>query len=409
MDRDFTSNISTYNRKGSSIMKKPTWKIAIATFAALATMIVPAQAGNPNCTEVDGDYIVSFPTGANVADEIRNSSGRPIKAKFIFNSVLNGFAANLTAEQVCAFKKRSGALVELDDTVTASVVKTLSNSEPWGIDRIDQISNKLDSNFNIDSSGSKVFVFVFDSGIRISHEQFMRNGSSIVSTTGYDAIKDGYGLNDCAGHGTHVSGTVGGKDTGVASAVTLVPVRVLGCNGSGSWSGVIAGLDYVATNTLLRPAVVTMSLGGKLNKSLNSSLQKFIRNYGITAVVAAGNDGRDACQFSPAAVPEAITVGASDRNDRIANFSNKGSCVDIYAPGVGIFSSIKDSDSSYGSWNGTSMATPHVTGIIARYLEINSKATPSQVAIAVQSKSNPLGTTGLRIACLTGANECANK
>ena len=386
-------------------MKMSTWKIAIATFAALATMIVPAQAGNPNCTEVDGDYIVSFPRGANLGNEMKAAAGRQIETKFTYDSVLNGFAATLTSEQACAFKKRPGATVELDGIATTMAVKTLT-SNYWGLDRIDQKTRNLDNAFNVDSSGTGVFAFIFDTGIRSTHEQF-NNANARVSSNGYDAIKDGRNLDDCNGHGTHVAGTVGGKDTGVASAVTLVPIRVLGCSGSGSWSGIIAGLDYVAKDSR-RPAVVSMSIGGKLNKTLNSSVQNFILKSGIPVVVAAGNDGRDACQFSPAAVPEAITVGATDKNDNLASFSNRGKCVDVYAPGVGIYSSVNTNDSSYASWNGTSMATPHVTGVVARFLEKNVSGNYANSLTAINGAKSPTSVAGVAIVCLTGTKECSS-
>ena len=380
------------------------FKVSIAAVALLATLILPAQANNPNCTLVDGDYIVSFPRGIGIANEMRAVPGRPIQAKFTYDTVLNGFAATLTAEQACAFQRRPGATVELDGIASTMASRDVSTTAApqWGLDRIDEKSLPLDGQFNVDASGAGTYVYIFDTGIRSTHDEFKNSDSkSRVSSTGFSAFTD-QSIEDCKGHGTHVAGTVGGLATGVASAVTLISVRVLDCNGSGPWSGIISGLDYVLKDSR-RPAIVNMSLGGKSNKTLNSAVQNFIRDSGIPVVVAAGNNGRDACQFSPSSVAEAITVGAITSNDGRASFSNFGKCVDIYAPGVNIRSSAFSSNIDYVSWDGTSMATPHVTGIVARYLQANTSAKNAQITSDLLKSAS--GTT-LRIACLTGANEC---
>ena len=379
-------------------MKMSTWKIAIATFAALATMIVPAQAGNPNCTEVDGDYIVSFPRGANLGNEMKAAAGRQIETKFTYDSVLNGFAATLTAEQACAFKKRPGAIVERDSEATTTVSRAVS-STLWGLDRIDQRTPNLDGNLNTDTSGVGVNVYVLDTGINTKHTQFTSRIGAGFSTVGK-------GVEDCNGHGTHVSGTVGGRDFGVANGVTLYPIRVLGCNGSGSWSGIISGIDWVAKNKKL-PAVASMSIGGGLSATVNTAVQNLI-NSNVTVVVAAGNSATDACKSSPASAPNAITVGAITKQtnaDVLASYSNIGDCVDIYAPGTNIFSAWIKGTTATNVISGTSMATPHVTGIVARFPQSNPSATPAQVTSAVfgaRTSSN-----GMLIACLTGAGECS--
>ena len=380
------------------------FKIIISIFTLLLSMILPAQASNPNCTLVDGDYIVSFTQGNSVANEMRAVPGRPIQAKFTYNKILNGFAATLTAEQACAFQRRPGATVELDGTASTMAsrdVSTNSTAPQWGLDRIDEKSLPLNGQFNIDTSGSGTHVFIFDTGIRSTHNEFRNSTSSRVSANGFSAFSD-KSIEDCRGHGTHVAGTVAGLQVGVASGVNLISVRVLDCNGSGSWSGIISGLEYVSTDSR-RPAIVNMSLGGKSNRTLNRAVQNFIRDTGIPVVVAAGNDGRDACQFSPASVAEAITVGATTSTDGRASFSNFGKCVDIYAPGVNIRSSAFDTDGSYVAWQGTSMATPHVAGIIARYLQVNPDAKNPQITSDLIKAAS--GAT-VKIACLTGTNEC---
>lgn len=384
-------------------MKMSTWKIVIATFAAIATMIVPAQAGNPNCTEVDGDYIVSFPRGANLGNEMKAAAGRQIETKFTYDSVLNGFAATLTAEQACAFKKRPGAIVERDGEATTTESRSVSSSL-WGLDRIDQRTPNLDGYLNTDTSGVGVNVYVLDTGINTKHTQFTTRIGAGFSTVGK-------GVEDCNGHGTHVSGTVGGRDYGVANGVTLYPIRVLGCNGSGSWSGIISGMDWVAKNKK-SPAVASMSLGGGRSETVNVAVQRLI-DSNVTVVVAAGNSATDACKSSPASAPNAITVGAitnqtntdQTNTDALASYSNIGDCVDIYAPGTNIFSAWIKGSAATKVISGTSMATPHVTGIVARFLQNNKNATPAQVTSAVfgaRTLSN-----GMLIACLTGTGECS--
>ena len=386
-------------------MKMSTWKIAIATFAAIATMIVPAQAGNPNCTEVDGDYIVSFPRGANLGNEMKAAAGRQIETKFTYDSVLNGFAATLTAEQACAFKKRPGAIVEIDGPVQADAAPA-----SWGLSRIDEKSLPLDnSDFNISSNGSGVTVYVIDTGIKSDHSEFLNRvvaGYSVFKSTTPATLAD---TNDLNGHGSHVAGTIGGTTYGVAKGVTLVPVQVLDSTGSGSWSGVISGINWVAKNKASK-SVANLSLGGGKNSSVDTAVQNLI-NSGVTVVVAAGNENRDACTRSPARVPAALTIGASalsGSSEIRASYSNSGKCVDIYAPGSSIVSVGISSNSASATMSGTSMASPHVAGIAARFIgSASSVPTPAQVASAIVASRNPLGTTGLFIACLTGAGECS--
>jgi subtilisin family serine protease len=221
-----------------------------------------------------------------------------------------------------------------------------------------------------------VNAYIIDTGIRRTHTQF--GGRAVI---GFDAINDGRNTNDCNGHGTHVAGTVGGSTYGVAKAVRLFAVRVLSCSGSGSTSGVIAGVDWVTANHI-KPAVANMSLGGGVSSALDTAVRNSIA-AGVTYAIAAGNSNTNASNSSPARVAEAITVGASTQTDARASFSNFGSVVDIFAPGSGIRSSWFTSDTATASLSGTSMASPHVAGVAARFLQSNTTASPATVRNAI--------------------------
>ncbi|MCA1734162.1 MAG: S8 family peptidase, partial [Acidobacteria bacterium] len=233
------------------------------------------------------------------------------------------------------------------------------------------------------ATGSSVKAYVIDTGIRSSHSDF---GGRVIS--GYTAISDGRGTTDCNGHGTHVAGTVGGSKYGVAKSVTLVPVRVLDCNGSGTNSGVIAGIDWVTSNHGAgQPAVANMSLGGGASSALDTAVKNSIAD-GVTYVVASGNSNADACNYSPARVPEAITVNSSTSSDARSSFSNWGSCTDIFAPGSSITSAWYTSDTATNTISGTSMASPHVAGVAALYLQGNTSASPSTVWGAIRDSAS---------------------
>ena len=255
-------------------------------------------------------------------------------------------------------------------TLNASAVQA---SPTWGLDRIDQRELPLDSRYEYGSDGTGVTVYVVDTGILATHNEFAgRIGE------GYSSISDGLGTTDCDGHGTHVAGTVGGTAYGVAKDVTLVPVRVLDCEGSGSDSTVISGIEWVIDNHAGGPAVMNLSLGGGYSAPLNQAVRR-VHEAGIVVVVASGNDGSDACSDSPGSEPTAITVNASTSSDDDASFSNYGSCTDIYAPGQGIRSAFIGGNSQTASLSGTSMAAPHVAGAASLILEQNPNLTPSQV------------------------------
>jgi subtilisin family serine protease len=293
-----------------------------------------------------------------------------------FDHAINGFAAYLTEQQALALSQDDRvAFVEEDSIMEALATQT---NPPWGLDRIGQRDLPLNRTYSYTTTGAGVTAYIIDTGIRRTHTQF--GGRAVV---GFDAIGDGQNTNDCNGHGTHVSGTVGGSTFGVAKAVRLVAVRVLGCNGSGSTSGVIAGVDFVTANHQPgAPAVANMSLGGGASAALDAAVRRSIAD-GVTYAVAAGNSNTNAANSSPARVTEAITVGATTMTDARSSFSNFGSVVDIFAPGSSILSSVNTSDTATATFSGTSMATPHVAGVAARVLQGNPTATPAAVRNAI--------------------------
>jgi subtilisin family serine protease len=274
--------------------------------------------------------------------------------------------------------------VEEDGVVQASATQ---NNATWGLDRIDQRALPLNSQYVYGTTASNVHAYIIDTGIRATHSDF---GGRVGS--GYSAINDGNGTNDCQGHGTHVAGTVGSATYGVAKGVRLYPVRVLGCNGSGSNSGIIAGMDWVRANHT-RPAVANMSLGGGASSAVDSAVAS-LSAAGVVVVVAAGNDNSSACNYSPARAASAITVGSTTNTDARSSFSNYGSCLDIFAPGSNILSTSNASNSGTTTMSGTSMASPHVAGAAALYLAANPSATPSQVTSALNNAATSNAVSG---------------
>ncbi|QRQ12567.1 S8 family peptidase [Acinetobacter pittii] len=327
---------------------------------------------------IKNQYIVILNKDVGSSNEFAQGIAKQHGGKVLqtYDAVLKGFAIYLPDVAGTAFveaMKKNPKVVSVENDTIMKVDATTQSNPDWGLDRIDQKNLPLDSAYSYLQTGSGTTAYIVDTGILSTHQQF---SGRVLS--GYTAISDGNGTSDCHGHGTHVAGTVGGSTYGVAKNVSLVPIRILGCDGSGASSNVIAGLDWILKNGK-KPAVVNMSLGGEANASLDSAVENLFNN-GYVMVVAAGNSNTDACSSSPARVSKAITVAATDSTDTRASYSNYGSCVDIFAPGSQINSSWIGSNTATKVLNGTSMATPHVVGVVAEMLQSTPTATPQTIS-----------------------------
>ncbi len=349
--------------------------------------------------KIPGQLIVTFKQSvANpelTARGLASTNGGEVL--YTYTASIKGFTIRVpdqTTERVADILRRDPNVehVEQDGVVYAI---TTQSPATWGLDRVDQRTNNLDNSYTYNQDGTGVSVYVVDTGIRYSHVDF--GGRAVF---GYDAIG---GLSDpgsdCNGHGTHVAGTAGSTTWGVAKNATLVSVRVLGCNGSGSWSGVLAGIDWITKNGQ-KPGVVNMSLGASgIYSTLENAITNSI-NAGFTYAIAAGNSNADACDFTPARTPAAITVGSTTSTDARSSFSNYGSCVDLFAPGSSINSTYNSSNTSTTTLSGTSMASPHVAGVAALYLQANPSASASEVRDAIVGGA----TQGIVTSSLTANN-----
>jgi subtilisin family serine protease len=332
---------------------------------------------------IPGSYIVVLKEGA---DPRSVAAVAQVSPRYVYSAAINGFAAELNQGQLNALQHNPAVdYVEEDSRVESAATQT---GATWGLDRIDQRALPLNGTYNYTSTASTVYAYIIDTGIQTSHANF--GGRAAVS---YDAL--GGNGQDCNGHGTHVAGTVGSATYGVAKQVRLRGVRVLNCQGSGTASGVIAGIDWVRLNRT-NPAVANMSLGGGYSSAQNTAVTNLV-NSGVYLAVAAGNENQNACNVSPASAPAVTTVAASDRTDLRASFSNYGSCVDIYAPGVSITSTWLNGGTN--TISGTSMASPHVAGVAALYKATYGNASQSTIntwlvnnSTANVIRSNPTGT-----------------
>ncbi|MFF8944851.1 S8 family peptidase [Streptomyces sp. NPDC014864] len=359
--------------------------IAAVCAAALSAATLPAHAapegrvsgaGRPG--SVTGSYLVTLRAGTPAA----SAAGRAVATAYgarvsqAYGTALNGYAVRADARQArrLAADPRVASVVQ---DVRVRLDRTQTNPPSWGLDRVDQRTLPLNRTYTApDAGGGGVTVYVIDTGVRITHRDFGGRAGY-----GWDFVGHDPAAGDGNGHGTHIAGIVAGTAYGVAKRARVVAVRVLGDDGTGTMSQVIAGIDWV-TRHARKPAVANLSLGGPYDAQLDAAVRASIRS-GVTYTVAAGNGGRAAALFSPADVREAITVGAVDGRDARAGFSNTGSALDLFAPGVSITSASAASDTSRATFSGTSMAAPHAAGAAALYLSGHPRAAPAQVAKAL--------------------------
>jgi subtilisin family serine protease len=363
-----------------------------------------AVAGPAAASTGDGarPVIVRLEPGSDPDEQARAAAVRGARVTFVYRDVFPGYAAVLPPGGLRGVEGGPGVVaVEPDtpvgleknglggkDTVQAAAPSARQGVEvPWGLDRIDQRALPLSATYSpprASADGAGVTAYVIDSGVREDHQDL---GGRVRS--GFSAIDDGRGTGDCAGHGTHVAGTVGGVAHGVAEAVSLVAVRTLDCDGAGATSGVLAGIDWVARDHASGvPAVANLSLSGPASESVDAAIRALVDD-GVTVAVAAGNENDDACNSSPAREPAVLTVTASARDDARASFSNRGSCVDLFAPGVDIASAWYTGPTATEVQSGTSMAAPHVTGAAALLLGAQPALTPEQVAARLVGDATP--------------------
>jgi hypothetical protein len=349
------------------------------TSVSVAALLCAASGTAANAAETPKRLIVVLrnPKDASAVASVAGASGARLFGARLFGArrrVVTGFAVNASPEQARTLASDPRVrFLEEDRKVSIDSVQA---NPVWNLDRVDQSDRPLDGAYTYGPSGAGVNVYVIDTGIRVTHQEF--GGRASVS---FDAVGDGQNGNDCNGHGTHVAGTIAGTTYGVAKSANVHAVRVLGCDGSGWTSDVIQGIDWVTSNHA-GPSVANMSLGGDSSSAVKLAVANSVSS-GVTYAVAAGNDHADACAHSPANEPSAITVAASDSEDTQASFSNYGTCVDIFAPGVSVISASNASDTAARTLSGTSMATPHVAGAAAVYLSAHTSARPADVASAL--------------------------
>ncbi|HEY0035766.1 MAG TPA: S8 family serine peptidase [Longimicrobium sp.] len=336
---------------------------------------------------IPGRYIVvleaDVASPASVSREMVAAQGG--RLHYSYEAAIKGFAANLSPEAVEQLRRNPRVKYVAEDG-WSTPSETQQTNATWGLDRIDQRALPLNSTFVYTPSGDGVNVYVIDTGILTTHTEFGGRAS-----VGADFVNDGRNGQDCNGHGTHVAGTIAGSTYGVAKNASVIAVRVFGCSGGATNSTIVAAVDWVTANAQ-KPAVANMSLGGSANAPVNDAVAASIAS-GVVYAVAAGNNNSDACEKSPASAPGAITVASSTSTDARSSFSNWGSCVDLFAPGSSITSAWWSNDTAVNTISGTSMATPHVAGVAAAYLENNATATPAEVAQMIVGTST-VGTIG---------------
>ena len=371
-------------RKAGVFVAAFVWLAGAASLAAQEVQTPERAIPNQYIVVMDDQQVRAAEVPGLAQALARQHGGRVL---FVYQHALRGFALEIPARAAAALA-RNPRVRYVEQDAEMEIVATQTGAT-WGLDRIDQRALPLNGSYVYDTTAAGVHAYIIDTGIRRTHSDF----GGRVSTTGYTAIADGNGTNDCNGHGTHVSGTVGGATYGVAKGVTLHAVRVLNCSGSGSTSGVIAGVNWVTSNRIL-PAVANMSLGGGASTALDDAVRNSVA-AGVTYALAAGNSNTDACTTSPARVSQALTVGSSTNADARSSFSNYGTCVDLFAPGSSITSAWYTSDTATNTISGTSMASPHVAGAAALYLAIDPGAPPSTVHAALVNNATTGRLTGI--------------
>jgi subtilisin family serine protease/N-acetylneuraminic acid mutarotase len=340
---------------------------------------------------IPGQYVVVFHDDVRDVNATANALAARVggRLRSTYKAALKGMALELPDAAVEAVRHHPAvAYVEQNQEVYAIAEPIVQPNATVGLDRIDQRSLPLSGTYSYSQDGSGVRVYILDSGINFAHSDFA--GRAVL---GLNAAPGSTGGADCNGHGTHVAGTVGGTTYGVAKKATLYVVRVLDCEGRGSIFSLLDGVDWVTANRV-RPAVANMSVGTGFSTTLNQAVAKSIAS-GVTYVVAAANSASDACNASPASVPDAITVAASDQNDVFAAFSNRGPCVDLVAPGVGITSAWIGSTDATSVMSGTSMASPHVAGAAALYLSAFPDHQPPAVSGNLITNATPNALTSV--------------
>jgi serine protease len=381
-------------------MKKSMIALAITcSLAATSALAAPSTLITVDADKrIDNQYIVVFKQAPsaislqgsellsatnNIAQQAINFSSATLVETYS-SSAIQGMLVTASETQLAEILNNPDVdFVEEDQIISVDPIfsaNAVQSGAIWGLDRINQRSLPLDGNYSYDFSGSSVTAYVIDTGVNINHNEFGGRASH-----GWDFVDNDSDATDCNGHGTHVAGTVGGSSYGVAKNVNVVGVRVLGCTGSGSNSGVISGINWVANNAT-GASVANMSLGGGASTATDNAVNNAVAR-GITFVVAAGNDNANACNYSPARATDAITVGSTASSDGRSSFSNYGNCLDIYAPGSSIKSAWYNSNSATKTISGTSMAAPHVAGVAALILQENPGFSPAQVANELSSRS----------------------